>query len=165
LQPDIELASFQTQRGHRPILKQEGYLADCGVEGPRHPDRLKLKFQGRKGVIAGSVGVSRPGLRRYVGSQEVPRVSGRLGVAILSTPRGVMTGTERAGRMSAVNSSVTSGNPGILMSRIGRMPVPIPAKVKVNSRAAGPFVVEGPKGQARFRTAQANPASVIDTIT
>jgi small subunit ribosomal protein S8 len=56
--------------------------------------RMKLKYQGRKGVITGLRRVSRPGLRRYVKSTEVPRVLGGLGVAILSTPKGVMTGVE-----------------------------------------------------------------------
>ena len=51
-----------------------------------------MKYQGRKGIIEGLKRVSSPGLRRYVGATEVPRVLGGLGVAILSTPRGVMTG-------------------------------------------------------------------------
>jgi small subunit ribosomal protein S8 len=95
LQPEVEVSYSKLKENLARILQKEGYIADCGVEGTAIKRlRLKLKFQGRKGVIAGLRRVSRPGLRRYVGSREVPRVLGGLGVAILSTPRGVMTGTE-----------------------------------------------------------------------
>ncbi len=56
--------------------------------------KIKLKYTGRKPVIEGLRRVSAPGLRRYTGSQEVPRVRGGLGVSILSTSEGVMTGTQ-----------------------------------------------------------------------
>lgn len=77
------------------ILKREGYISDFSVEGDKLKSlKLKLKFQGRKGVIEGLKRVSRPGLRRYVGATEVPRVLNGMGIAIVSTPKGVMTGTE-----------------------------------------------------------------------
>jgi small subunit ribosomal protein S8 len=95
LQPEVEVAYSKLKENLAGILQKEGYIAGYGVEGTTLKRlRLKLKFQGRKGVIAGLRRVSRPGLRRYVGSQEVPRVLGGLGVAILSTPRGVLTGAE-----------------------------------------------------------------------
>jgi small subunit ribosomal protein S8 len=95
LRPDVELPHSRLKENIARLLKQEGYIADCSVEGSgRRRLRLKLKFQGRKGIIAGLRRVSRPGLRRYVGSQEIPRVLAGLGTAILSTPRGVMTGAE-----------------------------------------------------------------------
>jgi small subunit ribosomal protein S8 len=95
LQPEVEVGYSKLKEGLARILQQEGYIAHYGVEGaPIKRIKLKLKYQGRKGVIAGLRRVSRPGLRRYVGSQEVPRVLGGLGVAILSTPRGLMTGTD-----------------------------------------------------------------------
>jgi small subunit ribosomal protein S8 len=95
LRPDIELPHSKLKENIARVLKEEGYIADCSVEGSSPPVlRLKLKFQGRKGVIAGLRRVSRPGLRRYVGSQDVPRVLAGLGTAILSTPRGIMTGTQ-----------------------------------------------------------------------
>ena len=56
--------------------------------------KLKLKYQGRKGVIVGLKRVSKPGLRRYVRATEIPRVLGGMGTAIVSTPRGVMTGVD-----------------------------------------------------------------------
>ena len=55
---------------------------------------IDLKFKARKGVIAGIKRVSKPGLRQYVAVDEIPRVLGGLGVAILSTPKGVLTGQE-----------------------------------------------------------------------
>ncbi len=77
------------------ILKQEGYVADLVVEG----DILKsliltLKYEQRRPVIAGLKQVSTPGLRRYVGSTEIPRVLGGMGVAIVSTSQGVMSGLQ-----------------------------------------------------------------------
>jgi small subunit ribosomal protein S8 len=77
------------------ILLKEGYLKDVTVEGkaPR-TIRLKLKYQGKKSVIEGLCRISRPGLRRYVGATEIPRVRGGLGVAVISTPEGLMTGAQ-----------------------------------------------------------------------
>ena len=54
--------------------------------------KLELKYQGKKSVIEGLRRVSTPGLRRYVGATEIPRVLGGLGVAVVSTSEGVMTG-------------------------------------------------------------------------
>ena len=77
------------------ILKKEGYIADYTVDGkPRKQLKLKLKYDGRKGVIDTLRRISSPGLRRYVRSTEIPRVLGGMGTAILSTSRGVMTGVE-----------------------------------------------------------------------
>ncbi len=56
--------------------------------------QINLKIKARKGVIEGIKRVSKPGLRQYVGVDEIPRVLGGLGVAILSTPKGVLTGQE-----------------------------------------------------------------------
>lgn len=77
------------------LFKREGYIADYAVEGDRAKTlKVRLKYSGRKGVIEGLRRVSTPGLRRYVAATEIPRVLGGMGVAILSTPRGVLTGTE-----------------------------------------------------------------------
>ena len=58
--------------------------------------KLKLKYQGRRGVIAGLRRVSSPGLRRYVGADRDSPRRGGMGIAIVSTPKGVMTGNEAA---------------------------------------------------------------------
>jgi small subunit ribosomal protein S8 len=77
------------------VLQHEGYVADIVVEGkPFKTIKIKLKYTGRKCVIEGLRRVSSPGLRRYLGAQEVPRVLGGLGVSILSTSEGVMTGMQ-----------------------------------------------------------------------
>ena len=55
---------------------------------------IRLKFDGKKSVIEGLKRVSKPGLRRFVGSTEIPRVRGGLGVAVLSTSEGLMTDAE-----------------------------------------------------------------------
>ncbi|HOX01728.1 MAG TPA: 30S ribosomal protein S8 [Candidatus Paceibacterota bacterium] len=97
LLPEVECPHSRLKESVARILKQEGYIADCAVEGAKAKKlKLKLKYQGRKGVIEGLRRISTPGLRRYVGAREIPRVLGGMGVAILSTPRGIMTGTEAA---------------------------------------------------------------------
>ncbi len=95
LLPSVDLAHSKMKENIAQILKREGYITDCSVEGEKLKRlKLKLKFQGRKAVIVGLRRVSKPGLRRYVGSSEIPRVLGGMGVAIVSTSQGVMTGGE-----------------------------------------------------------------------
>jgi small subunit ribosomal protein S8 len=77
------------------VLQREGYVAEVVVEGkPFKSIKIKLKYTGRKCVIEGLRRVSSPGLRRYMGAQEIPRVLGGLGVSILSTSEGIMTGIQ-----------------------------------------------------------------------
>ncbi len=77
------------------ILKTEGYVADVTIEGsPRKTLKLTLKYTGKKGIIEGLRRVSKPGLRHYVGARDIPRVLGGMGIAIVSTSQGLMTGTQ-----------------------------------------------------------------------
>ena len=78
------------------VLKEEGYIADYTVEGEGAEKHItvKTKFVSQASAITGLQRVSRPGLRRYVGATEIPRVRGGQGIAILSTPRGVLSGRE-----------------------------------------------------------------------
>lgn len=78
------------------ILKEEGYIADFAMDTEAAHPRIKItnKMVNRTSAITGLKRVSRPGLRRYVGADEIPRVLGGMGVAILSTPRGVLSGRE-----------------------------------------------------------------------
>lgn len=78
------------------ILKDEGYITDFALDTEGAHPRIKItnKMANRTSAITGLKRVSRPGLRRYVGAQEIPRVLGGMGVAILSTSRGVMSGRE-----------------------------------------------------------------------
>lgn len=92
---DVEVNHSKLKESIAGILKREGYLADYSVEGTTAKKiKMKLKFNGRKGVIAGLKKVSKPGLRRYVGATEIPRVLNGMGISIVSTPKGVMTGTD-----------------------------------------------------------------------
>ena len=81
------------------ILHSEGYIEEYeeSQENDRKTLRLKLKYVGerrsRKPVITGLKRVSRPGRRAYVGKSQIPWVQSGMGVAILTTPKGVMTGT------------------------------------------------------------------------
>lgn len=79
------------------ILKDEGFINDYEVVRgkPRRMIKIRLKYQDRdEPVLSGLERVSKPGLRMYVQKKEIPRVYGGLGVAILSTPRGLMTGQQ-----------------------------------------------------------------------
>ena len=79
------------------ILKEEGYIRDFDMpRGQLHPSlRLHLIYRERREpAITGLKRVSKPGLRVYVGSPEIPRVFGGLGVAIVSTSNGVMAGKQ-----------------------------------------------------------------------
>ncbi|MBI3876164.1 MAG: 30S ribosomal protein S8 [Verrucomicrobia bacterium] len=95
LLPDVVLPHSRIKENVARILKREGYIADVAVEGAKIKKlKLRLKYEGRKGIIEGIKRVSKPGLRRYVGATEVPRVLSGMGTSILSTSRGIMTGSE-----------------------------------------------------------------------
>jgi small subunit ribosomal protein S8 len=95
LLPAVEIPHSKLKASLADILKKEGYIQDYAVEGATHRKlTVKLKYQGRKGVIEGLRRVSTPGLRRYVGSTEIPRVRGGLGVAVVSTSEGIMSGNQ-----------------------------------------------------------------------
>lgn len=95
LSKSVEIPHSNMKEGIGNILKQEGYVAECAIAGDKKKTiKLNLKYTGRKGVIAGLRRVSRPGLRRYVKAADIPRVLGGLGIAIVSTPKGLMTGTD-----------------------------------------------------------------------
>lgn len=77
------------------ILKKEGYITDFEVKSEGRPQlRIFSKYADKTPAITGLKRVSRPGLRRYVGADEIPRVLGGMGISILSTPRGVLSGRE-----------------------------------------------------------------------
>jgi small subunit ribosomal protein S8 len=95
LLPGVEIPHSKIKENIAGILKREGYINDFAVEGkiPR-TIKMKLKYQGKKSVIEGLRRISSPGLRRYVRSTDIPRVRGGLGVAVLSTSEGVMSGNQ-----------------------------------------------------------------------
>ncbi|MFM8715999.1 MAG: 30S ribosomal protein S8 [Spartobacteria bacterium] len=78
------------------ILKKEGYIKETElvtIEGHQNI-KIQTKFVNKTSAITGLKRVSRPGLRRYVGAGEIPRVLGGMGIAVLSTSRGILTGHE-----------------------------------------------------------------------
>ena len=77
-------------------LRREGFISDCEVlKGkPQSMIRIHLKYIEMQPAILGLERVSKPGLRVYVERREIPRVYGGLGIAILSTSKGIMTGRE-----------------------------------------------------------------------
>jgi small subunit ribosomal protein S8 len=95
LLPAVDVPHSRLKESLAGILKREGYIIDFAVDA-QFPKTLKLrlKYQGKKSVIEGLRRISTPGLRRYVGSTDIPRVRGGLGVAVLSTSEGVMTGNQ-----------------------------------------------------------------------
>ena len=96
LLPSLDIPHSRMKESIAGILKKEGYVADVSVAGKAATKKitLKLKYEGKKGVIEGCRRVSTPGLRRYVGATEIPRVRGGLGTSIVSTSQGVMTGVQ-----------------------------------------------------------------------
>jgi small subunit ribosomal protein S8 len=93
--PKVDVPSSKLKMEMARILKEEGYILNFKLteEGARKFIRIYLKYTpGNEPVIAHIERVSRPGCRVYVGSQEIQRVLGGLGINILTTPRGVMTG-------------------------------------------------------------------------
>ena len=95
---DIPASRLKTECAR--ILSEQGYIDGFDVEAPTadHPGeiiRIRLKYTAdRRSAISGLKRVSRPGRRTYAGAQEVPKVLGGMGTAIVSTSRGVMTGHE-----------------------------------------------------------------------
>jgi small subunit ribosomal protein S8 len=87
------------------VLKEEGYIADFSVsEGSKPQLSVELKYFEGKPVIAQLDRISRPGLRNYVAKKDLPSVRGGLGIAIVSTSKGVMT--DRAARAAGVGGEV-----------------------------------------------------------
>jgi len=88
---DVPVSKFKIEIAR--LLKENAYIQDYKVldDGRHGLLRLYLKYHEEQPVIHEVQRVSRPGLRRYVKSREVPRVKNGLGMAILSTPRGIMS--------------------------------------------------------------------------
>ena len=95
LLPTVEIPHSKMKESIADILKREGYISDFIIEPkPQKKLKVKLKYQGKKSVIEGMRRVSTPGLRRYVGATDIPRVRGGLGVAVVSTSQGIMSDTQ-----------------------------------------------------------------------
>ena len=101
---DVPASNMKTSIAQ--ILLDEGYIksyqiVDDGTQGVIH---ITLKYNGKDKVITGLRRVSKPGLRVYVGADELPRVLRGLGIAIVSTSKGVMT--DKAARAAHIGGEV-----------------------------------------------------------
>jgi small subunit ribosomal protein S8 len=95
--PKVDVPSSKLKVEIARILKEEGYIANFKVaeEGVKKTIKIYLKYgPDNEPIISAIERVSRPGCRVYVGRQEIPRVLGGLGINILTTARGVMTGRD-----------------------------------------------------------------------
>jgi len=94
---DVVIPASRLKREMSRILKEQGYITDFSAEAGEKGEvlRITLRYtEDRDPVISGMERVSRPGRRRYVTSDDVPRVQGGMGTTIMSTSTGVMTGHE-----------------------------------------------------------------------
>ncbi len=91
----VEIPASNTKKAIANILLNEGYISNVElIEGVQGTIKITLKYENNQKVISGLKRVSKPGLRVYVGAEEIPQVLGGLGIAILSTSKGIMTGKE-----------------------------------------------------------------------
>lgn len=93
----VEIAHSRVREAICRVLLAEGFLAGIETAGEGHTKKLLLALRyspSREPIIRGLERVSKPSLRRYAGSKTMPRVSGGLGVHVVSTPLGVMTDRE-----------------------------------------------------------------------
>lgn len=93
----VDVPTSKMKTAIAKILKEEGFIADYDTveQEPQVQLRMSLRYyEDGEPVLKGLRRVSRPGLRVYVGRNEIPRYYGGLGVAFLSTPKGVLTGRD-----------------------------------------------------------------------
>src|ERR1044072_8415753 len=145
---DVVMPASRTKREIARILKDEGFIADVSDEqdGSTAVLRITLKYvDGKVPVAWGLKRISKPGLRVYARKTDIPRVLGGLGIVIVSTSQGIMTGAQA--RKAELGGEVLAyvGEDGT-MSRIARLPTPTPAggDVTIDGRTV---TVKGPKGQ------------------
>lgn len=101
----VDIPSSKLKTAVAKVLKDEGYIADYSVSTDAKPTiTVELKYFQGKPVIAELQRSSRPGLRHYAGKESLPSVRAGLGVAIVSTSKGVMT--DRAARSAGVGGEV-----------------------------------------------------------
>jgi small subunit ribosomal protein S8 len=94
---EVSIPASRLKEEMSRILKEQGYISDFNRESARVGEEIKIRLkytEDRRPVIAGLERISRPGRRRYVDHNQIPRVHGGTGTAIVSTSVGVMTGHE-----------------------------------------------------------------------
>jgi len=106
LKVDVSMRTSKQKQAIAQVLKDEGFISDFSVEDVDGKSNLNivLKYFEGQPVIAKIKRVSRPGLRIYKGSDELPKVMGGLGIAIISTSKGLMS--DRAARKTGHGGEV-----------------------------------------------------------
>ena len=90
--PFCEIPTSKVKTEIAKILKDEGFIEEYKIDG--NTTTLTLKYKNKERVITGLKRISKPGLRVYAGCDELPTVLGGLGIAIISTSKGIMTDKE-----------------------------------------------------------------------
>jgi small subunit ribosomal protein S8 len=93
---DVVVPASRTKLAIARILKDEGFIEDFSeaTQGPTQVLSIRLKYVGRVPVVSGLKRISKPGLRVYARKTDIPRVLGGLGIVIVSTSQGIMTGQQ-----------------------------------------------------------------------
>ena len=102
----VDIPASNLKKSIATILGEEGYIRGYSIidDGGQGVIRITLKYNGKNRTIQGIRRVSKPGLRIYAGADELPRVMNGLGVAIISTSRGIMT--DRSARAQNIGGEV-----------------------------------------------------------
>ena len=105
-QPEVLVPGSKLKLAVASVLKDEGYISDYKEQNEAGRDNLiiDLKYFGGRPVISEIARESRPGLRKYTKSRNLPKIRGGLGIAIVSTSKGVMT--DRAARTAGVGGEI-----------------------------------------------------------
>ena len=100
--PFCEIPTSKVKTEIARILKDEGFIEDYKIDG--NTTTLTLKYKNKERVITGLKRISKPGLRVYAGCDELPTVLNGLGIAIISTSKGIMT--DKEARKSSLGGEV-----------------------------------------------------------
>ena len=100
--PFCEIPTSKVKTEIAKILKDEGFIEDYKIDG--NTTTLTLKYKNKERVITGLKRISKPGLRVYAGVEELPTVLNGLGIAIISTSKGIMT--DKEARKNALGGEV-----------------------------------------------------------
>ena len=104
--PTVTIPASNLKKAIAQILLDEGYIAkfECEDDNKQGTITVTLKYSGKKHVISGIKRISKPGLRTYADKENLPYVLGGLGIAIISTSKGVMT--DKSARKLGVGGEV-----------------------------------------------------------
>lgn len=102
----VEIPGSKIKQEIAKIFKEEGYILDYEFveDGKQGILRIYLKYNGKTNVISGLKRISRPGLKVYARKDQIPKVLGGLGIAVLSTSQGIMT--DRKARTEGIGGEV-----------------------------------------------------------